>query len=384
MREFYFYGYPTQLSISTYEEVLSEYVDLISQDDNVLAVYQSGSISVPGISDLDIFIVLDDPFNKNTIEVLRNWRRDMTSRYIFYHSPFIISKEDFPSIKYVHTAFNLRRIYGSEIPIINPSNDEITFIKILNILDWSYILTVSLSEMFLRRKIHMRTALMTLGSVAHTLALAQDILGCKDYRKIIRSIRAFRRNFFKLPDHGYKYRMPDLIIKSFEALIDIVKHVTEYMLSMEYIYYDVHKNIKLQVRPDLIINFKSYKSTYDIYNGKLIKVLAIPIIAIELPNTFLIINSEYSKYCSQGILKVYRINSYYNLHLDNDFKHVIQKRMTLFNKIIKYIPEDFTQYIPINFYSKQDLCSNSYFIRTIFRTVINELKYLANQFRFKR
>jgi len=58
--------------------------------------------------------------------------------------------------------------------------------------------------------------------------------------------------------------------------------------------------------------------------------------------------------------------------------------MTLFNKIIKYIPEDFTQYIPINFYSKQDLCSNSYFIRTIFRTVINELKYLANQFRFKR
>lgn len=119
--------------------------------------------------------------------------------------------------------------------------------------------------------------------------------------------------------------MPDLIIKSFEALIDIVKHVTEYMLSMEYIYYDVHKNIKLQVRPDLIINFKSYKSTYDIYNGKLIKVLAIPIIAIELPNTFLIINSEYSKYCSQGILKVYRINSYYNLHLDNDFKHVIQR-----------------------------------------------------------
>lgn len=97
MREFYFYGYPTQLSISTYEEVLSEYVDLISQDDNVLAVYQSGSISVPGISDLDIFIVLDDPFNKNTIEVLRNWRRDMTSRYIFYHSPFIISKKISPA-----------------------------------------------------------------------------------------------------------------------------------------------------------------------------------------------------------------------------------------------------------------------------------------------
>ena len=66
-KDFVLRDIPKQLSRESYEDAINYTVSMLSKLEDVMAIYQIGSIYVPGISDIDLIIALkENP--KNEIE----------------------------------------------------------------------------------------------------------------------------------------------------------------------------------------------------------------------------------------------------------------------------------------------------------------------------
>ena len=74
--------YPKSHSVEDYNSAIDIHVQEFSQVEGVLAVYQIGGVSTPGISDIDLVVVFEDQYKyqKNPRLVNSN-----TGNYLFTH-----------------------------------------------------------------------------------------------------------------------------------------------------------------------------------------------------------------------------------------------------------------------------------------------------------
>ncbi len=92
-----------------YEKVLWLYIDYLSQRLDMVSIYQIGAISVPGISDIDLIIVLDD--RTSSALDFREAQRAAAGElglYAFSHSPFVVNCKTFRNLPTLFYAYNLR------------------------------------------------------------------------------------------------------------------------------------------------------------------------------------------------------------------------------------------------------------------------------------
>ena len=62
-----YYNYPTKLDESHYEEIRKDIIKYFSDNKDIMSIYEYGSVSAPGVSDLDLIFVLNDLLSpKNT------------------------------------------------------------------------------------------------------------------------------------------------------------------------------------------------------------------------------------------------------------------------------------------------------------------------------
>ncbi|WP_019878761.1 hypothetical protein [Succinispira mobilis] len=126
-----------KLDDADYDICIEYIVENLKKKSFIFGVYQFGSIKFPGISDIDIMIVLDDlneySLKKNCIEeIIRN---APNSEYCFWHESIIISKKDLAYIKYFHTVDNIKKLFAISEDIIEEQLDSKTYYNL--ILMWN-------------------------------------------------------------------------------------------------------------------------------------------------------------------------------------------------------------------------------------------------------
>ena len=55
-----FFNYPKQAVIGNYDDVRSAIIEFYDRNEDVISIYEYGSVSNPGVSDLDLIFVLKD------------------------------------------------------------------------------------------------------------------------------------------------------------------------------------------------------------------------------------------------------------------------------------------------------------------------------------
>lgn len=152
-----------------YNNLISKLVDFFSKFEEVVSICQVGSISFPGLSDVDLLVVLDEDriCKSHRIKVFvnetKNFLRNLEDRekYILYHPPIFVSSSIFRDILMVLPSFTIRNIGKEPIKPNIPSRKDLYLCKILQFLDISqtflggYFHVVLLSKAFDVRRILM-------------------------------------------------------------------------------------------------------------------------------------------------------------------------------------------------------------------------------------
>lgn len=164
---------PSPIRIDEYKEQLDIYIDRVSEVPGVRSILSMGSVSTPGLSDLDIICVIDDDFDpcfssKVSIEGLR--------RDIFIHGPVVIPRRLLNDLQYVIWASNITHIWGEEeLPktFEQYSRNEQICLAIAYLVDFSESRLVQFAFVENLKLVDKRGWMARLWSLTHTKRLCE-------------------------------------------------------------------------------------------------------------------------------------------------------------------------------------------------------------------
>ncbi len=190
-----------------YEAVTRAEVERLSSLPEVVAVYSTGMVKAPGISDLDLIAVLD--LEKSAGRVRRQLKTAMkfsTEDYIRTHPVFAISPQLLPQMRWLADLSTLESLYG---PAIEPDPLPEQYQKLLQAV---ITLETGLHKFFALRVLVQsptsgtRALLLTLNSIGYSLSLAQQLESCSG--ELQNSIEEYRTDLLELRGHWFSLQTP--------------------------------------------------------------------------------------------------------------------------------------------------------------------------------
>lgn len=127
-KNFHYIDFPKHVPLELYYDSIERMKNILLLNPNVFSIYQIGGISMPGISDLDLVVVMNDDsyYHKNPI-------KDLTKdeKYLFIHNLYGVSTSLFKEAKKFTFFHNYKLLFGHEFSFDRNecSVDNLTLLK---------------------------------------------------------------------------------------------------------------------------------------------------------------------------------------------------------------------------------------------------------------
>lgn len=163
------------VNVSYYEDIISNYVNAIQDLEGIIAVIQIGSFTAPGLSDIDIVVVVDEdnfpPWDKISL-VLNS--QNMPHKEVLMHDIFVIPKS---ISNYIESFFYIDQqkvLIGEKIGGLIPS-DEISRYKVLIAFEYSVHRLDILMSILKKEEVSYREVLLFVSTLRHTYRMLGDL-----------------------------------------------------------------------------------------------------------------------------------------------------------------------------------------------------------------
>lgn len=220
---------PLEVSHERYQKAISILVGhWSSMRLKPVSIYQIGQVSAPGISDLDFILV----FETDQLLEWHHYQPDFFPKWIqelFTHPPYVTTLKTWPDLQGWHPTFNMRLVWGRELPppVIQDKDIE-QGLSLGMLIDYlSVKLPVDLIYFRKQPSIRVRTLLCMIHSVKYIFLLAQKakVPVLPDSEAFIRKIDIFRRNWFNYYSPDESTAVMELINLWEESCLLIAKQI---------------------------------------------------------------------------------------------------------------------------------------------------------------
>lgn len=258
---------PKQISLETYSVEIAKYIQQLSHCENVVSIYTMGSIKSPGLSDIDIIVVVSDDFViKDNIFL----SLDGFDKELFIHGPFVVDRYFWEKLFYLIYPTNLKLIWGKNLTIPNLSSLKINNKKELLIaqqVDFMIMRLMQWNMQINSKTIDQRRWMTILWSITHSINYLKSIgiIMSSESLIIVKSIVLLREKWNvskRIDDKLFYY-----CVKKYNIIIADV-----FNICLDYLYSNKLKSEfpSSLYKNGLIFNFKtSNKGNVIIKNKKL-------------------------------------------------------------------------------------------------------------------
>lgn len=309
--------FPTNSSYEDYNVGMDLVVNALKVNKHVVSIFQLGSITDLGISDIDILVVFKDnaQFHENPLSNLNK-----NQRYLFSHNLFGITLGQLTKYSAFFDFYKFNLLFGEEIlippPRINVSDKRL--IDIQTALEFMTHMYISLSIQKTYRMVKLRSLFLEIKG----LKLDFSILGTEksELSELIQMIIEWRKDWFNIrPDNGELIEWFNLFYSVFDHELDnIFKHYDFYIVKQEK--NSISKNIKYFYSPSKKI----------VHTG------------LVLPNLILI--GEKKQFGLNNRLNNFKIGFPYKTE---QIPEILIKRSSVFRKIGEYNSKNLPFFIPL-------------------------------------
>lgn len=197
--DFTYTQFPLSLKNSIYSKAREWIIDFFSKIDEVVAVYEYGTVRSPGLSDLDLMVVLKDKIKD----------KNLYSRLVFKDIPerlSILANND--SVKFIERKYfkNINRLgefrkkllYGEEIKCNDIFSDQAKLFRIALIMDFLPERVLTLLEYRENKIIPVTDTMGILKSYLYSAKIAEEITqkNIKEVDEFEKEINCARKNWF--------------------------------------------------------------------------------------------------------------------------------------------------------------------------------------------
>jgi hypothetical protein len=188
------------LSREEYARVLRRYVADVSQAFDVMAVFQFGEVTEPGLSDLDLLVVVrDEVFMPTLRSVIAACRVDRVAKYLFAHPPVVVPQMIAGDVAWIHTFHHLHQVWGDPVEIPRPPLQAQAVLRLAEYVDFAFAVRTVLRGLS-GADVGLRELLLLLKSCLHSLRLAASITGRPAAAAIEERLAQLREQSLASPD----------------------------------------------------------------------------------------------------------------------------------------------------------------------------------------
>ena len=237
--QYKFSNFPVRYELKDYQEIRDRYIRRVAKLADVKAIYQLGDISVPGISDIDLMVVLNDKLQDSSFKDYTVQSLGGRSRYLFMHNPFIVDESLFSS-------FSLFP-YAERMKAIKVSDEEFSFKdvsikaepinRIADVIDNTGSLLRSFTFMLTSGYCPVRSTLVKLNALAINIDDFNKITGKsrQSWDEFSNQIKVLRKVWFFLKETDQKKQLVILLNKAFSISYELSFSLANYLRDTGYI-----------------------------------------------------------------------------------------------------------------------------------------------------
>lgn len=196
-------GFPTPASEAEYAAGGAEIEAALRALPGAVAVYRLGSVSVPGISDIDRIAVVERAARVPSVWGALSPR----TRELAMHSPFLVDVETFAAHRAFALLVPLALAWGEEVAVA-PAQDEARARRLLAAESLLLNLVRSVKKAVTGR-VKVRSTLCEMNSIRHGAALAGQ-----EPPALARRVVALREEWFALDPQAQRRRMAELLAEA--------------------------------------------------------------------------------------------------------------------------------------------------------------------------
>ena len=187
--------------LSDYQGLIDNYLNKVADIESIHSIIQIGGFSAPGLSDLDLLVVMDDQLNLPSWEQisLKSLSQGLEAQEIIAHDIFVIPKSiaDYcEAYFYIERQTNILR--GEPVGGRIEFPDVCVLEKILS-LEYSVFTIQTMMNLLTRRSVHVREIGLFLGSSKHSakLAAANGLISTEEMQRYSNSIDLQRQKILE-------------------------------------------------------------------------------------------------------------------------------------------------------------------------------------------
>lgn len=207
-------GYPAPLERDDYALAAAEIEESLAALPGAVAVYRIGSVSAPGISDLDRVLVLGRP-----LALAPLWSRvSASTRAVAMHGPFVVDRETFARHRWFALLQPLEIAWGTAVEVESPPAAE--YLSVLHAAEGLVVALLRMHKQIATARIKARSTLCIFHSLRHSLQLAsvseQD---CSPVWEVMEETQLLRRDWFGLDRPQQERRLRRLVAVAIPGIV---------------------------------------------------------------------------------------------------------------------------------------------------------------------
>lgn len=264
--QYKFFDFPLKYEFKDYQEAMDNYVGRISRIPDVKGIYRVGNISVSGISDIDLVVVLNDELKHSTYKNYSINGLDEKAKYLFMHNPLILNEKTFRALNLFSVSDYLEEIKpcNQEINFKKLSLQEESSRKIADLVDFNGDLTWNYTYTLVSGQCPVRQTIAQLSKLRKNIEYFKGVTGQSksSWDEYIKEIADLRKNWFLSETKEKKTIIVGLLKKALGAIYELNFCLEEYLEEQSY--------IKRMRMPNFLLvqhNYQRFTIFYNNSNG---------------------------------------------------------------------------------------------------------------------
>jgi hypothetical protein len=224
-------GYPIKIPENEYFAAIRNISKNLSESGIAGSVYTWGSISNPGISDIDFLVIPKDnkrwPLGLKSIYFMKK-----RLRYLMVHPFMVCGFESAKHIRYIYPDADIKKAFGDDICFIFPSKGELENLRLSLLND---IIIRHLPRDFISviksKRINVREMLLRLKSIAYGLNLYKSATGLRieGSQKYISDITKLRKDWFLIDKIQQENSLMELLNRAIALSLEIIEGFSNFL-----------------------------------------------------------------------------------------------------------------------------------------------------------
>ncbi len=213
------------IPLSIYEDLISTYVNKVSKVAGVKSIIQIGSFTAPGLSDIDLIVVVNDQTPPKWEDIsIKNIIKEKKGSEVIAHEVFVYPES---LAQYIEGLFYLDRkkiLFGKDIGNVF-SKKEIEKLKLILSFEYSVHRMETLFSMLSLPNIQTRNILLFYSTLRHTIKLLNDFnfISTAEKEKKIKQIEDLRQKSINCKSENELIeKLNNWIVPSYKILFDAI------------------------------------------------------------------------------------------------------------------------------------------------------------------